>query len=503
MTTRHAAEVFGPGPGLDLFSGRGWFRNSRKLLGQLCKFSEIHGLGVGIHFSIFSTKRFSVRSSAGENFPPSPRHKALPPPVHGGAVGYRKRDRERMVRPAKSGSSKAPNPELEERSRLKRLAFSKGMLSESAPKPQASLSPSKTVLKHHGKDIIKKTQRKNRYLFSFPGLLAPITGGKIGELKDLGTKNPILYLDFPQGQIKLFGTIIYPKNRYLTLQFSRGGKNVMCEDYFDNMIVFSDAWWIGRREDNPQEARLEFPREMIEGLHAEHDFRGGAAGSSIDKPVTNKSGGKHEAKESPETELDEEASDDDRKLKKSTEVTPVRQSERNTGKKFSYIESSPEEDSVGSDMAADVKEKISVVSADASAEIKDRSSIVAVDDTDSTDDVKRTEESRRQILSATKDEFEEASPSNHGPLVQATISALFKKAGEKVPKDLKITPPPKVSKKKSRQTDLKRKIEQDDGLKKKKRVVKGKGARAKTTRKGKELEVEDDDIEEISSSSEG
>ena len=29
---------------------------------------------------------------------------------------------------------------------------------------------------------------------------------------------------------------MYPKNRYLTLQFSRGGKNVMCEDCFDNMV---------------------------------------------------------------------------------------------------------------------------------------------------------------------------------------------------------------------------------------------------------------------------
>lgn len=36
--------------------------------------------------------------------------------------------------------------------------------------------------------------------------------------------------------MKLFGTILYPKNKYLTLQFSRGGKSVMCEDYFDNMV---------------------------------------------------------------------------------------------------------------------------------------------------------------------------------------------------------------------------------------------------------------------------
>lgn len=36
--------------------------------------------------------------------------------------------------------------------------------------------------------------------------------------------------------MKLFGTIVYPKNRYLTLQFSKSGKNVICEDYFDNMV---------------------------------------------------------------------------------------------------------------------------------------------------------------------------------------------------------------------------------------------------------------------------
>ena len=38
--------------------------------------------------------------------------------------------------------------------------------------------------------------------------------------------------------MKLFGTILYQKNRYLTLQFSRSGKNVMCEDYFDHMVCF-------------------------------------------------------------------------------------------------------------------------------------------------------------------------------------------------------------------------------------------------------------------------
>lgn len=43
--------------------------------------------------------------------------------------------------------------------------------------------------------------------------------------------------------MKLFGTIVFPKNRYLTLHFPRGGKNVMCEDYFDNMVcVFNSLF---------------------------------------------------------------------------------------------------------------------------------------------------------------------------------------------------------------------------------------------------------------------
>ena len=96
------------------------------------------------------------------------------------------------------GSSREPNPEVTERKRLKRLAFANSVLSETPANAHAPLSPSKAVIKHHGKDIAKKSQRKNRFLFSFPGLFAPLGGGKIGELKDLGSKNPVLYLDFPQ-----------------------------------------------------------------------------------------------------------------------------------------------------------------------------------------------------------------------------------------------------------------------------------------------------------------
>ncbi|WP_411026179.1 hypothetical protein, partial [Salmonella sp. s58078] len=114
-----------------------------------------------------------------------------------------------MARGGKAEAAEA-NPEVEERKRLKQIAFSKGIISDSKPTATASLRPSKTVTKHHGADVIRRSHRKNRFLFSCPGLVAPISGGKIGELKDLATKNPVLYLDFPQGQMKLFGTIVYP-----------------------------------------------------------------------------------------------------------------------------------------------------------------------------------------------------------------------------------------------------------------------------------------------------
>ncbi|KAJ8628865.1 hypothetical protein MRB53_022188 [Persea americana] len=138
---------------------------------------------------------------------------------------------------AKKDLSSQLDPAIEERKRLKSLALSRNLLSNAPSKPISQVTSSHLILKHQGRDIVKKGQRKNRFLFSFPGLLAPVSAGKIDKLKDLGTKNPVLYIDFPQGRMKLFGTIVYPKNKYLTLQFARGGKNVTCEDCFENMAL--------------------------------------------------------------------------------------------------------------------------------------------------------------------------------------------------------------------------------------------------------------------------
>jgi hypothetical protein len=62
------------------------------------------------------------------------------------------------------------------------------------------LPPHTAVVGCSGQDIFRKgAHRKARYLFSFPGRLAPLAGGgKLGQLAGLDTPNPVLYIDFPQ-----------------------------------------------------------------------------------------------------------------------------------------------------------------------------------------------------------------------------------------------------------------------------------------------------------------
>lgn len=424
-----------------------------------------------------------------------------------------------MVKASASSSKKSSEPDLLKRKRLKKLALSNNLLSETPAKTHSPLTPSKTVLKHHGKDILRKSHRKNRFLFSFPSLLAPIgAGGKIGELKDLGTGNPILYLHFPQGQMKLFGTIVYPKNRYLTLQFSRGGKNVMCEDYFDSMIVFSEVWWIGTKEENPEEARLDFPKQLIEGQgqEVEYDFKGGAGAASVIKQVVHKSSIKLE-EDSPETELENDLSDDKSSLKDLKETTPIRHSERTAGKTFKFAEVSSGDDSVES-LAADMakeeegEEEKKVKSFTASTAVLDFDNEGAIEGNylspqikaRATSETKTKKLSESAILAATS---KENSHSNHGSLVQATISTLFnkvqgkKKVEEKnEPRKSRISSSSKVSGQKLQHADLKKKIDQAGGPRKRGKATEGKKTEAGIDEKKEVYEVEDDGIEEFSSS---
>ncbi|WCJ34714.1 root hair initiation protein root hairless 1 (RHL1) [Euphorbia peplus] len=413
--------------------------------------------------------------------------------------------------PGDSSSKKNSEADYVERKRLKNVAVSKKMVSERPAKTQCPLSPSNWVLKHHGKDIVRKSQRKNKFLFSFPGLLAPVaSGGKIGDLKDLATKNPILYLHFPQGQMKLFGTIVYPKNKYLGLQFSRGGKSAVCEDCFDNMIVFSEAWWIGTKEENPEEARLDFPKELIQGQgqeEVEYDFKGGAGAgagaASVNKKVVAKSGLKHVEQESPETDIESEydSADDQRNLK---EIMQTRHSGRTSGKTFKFKEDSSEENPGESDVAEEKKVKHFNTSSTICLNFDDEEKVRG-DNLSHQDEECSMLETKSTKLAVSAGLATTSNEDSHtrGSLVQATISTLFSKVSGKKkveeknePKSSSKAPSSKASGQMLPQVDLKRKVEQAGGPRKR-----GKPSEGTTImEKKKALEVEDDDIEEFSSS---
>ncbi|KAI3807831.1 hypothetical protein L1987_23766 [Smallanthus sonchifolius] len=386
------------------------------------------------------------------------------------------------------------NLEAEQRRRLSKLAFSKNLLSEAPAKASSlALNPSKTVIKHHGRDIIRKSNRKNRFLFSFPGLVAPVSGGRIGELKDLGSKNPILYLDFPQGRMKLFGTIVYPKNRYLTLQFSKGGKSVVCEDYFDTMIVFSDAWWIGSKEENPEEVKLSFPENMNTGQQNEHDFQGGAGSTSERIQGENQSSVTDVKHQSPARELESEFSDSESDPKDLIQTTATRHSTRTSGKTYKFADSSSADDAFDLDINTESSDgEDNKIGASLISDSKDVTEI----------EVTKVSESVPEI-SKSAIKSKDGSHSNQTSLVQATISTLFKKKEEKMA--INTTPHPsssKVSRKRLQEPSVEDKVDQSKVRtpRQKGKAIRGKTGTKSTPRK-KKPKVSDDEIEEISDDS--
>ncbi|XP_065026106.1 DNA-binding protein RHL1-like isoform X1 [Musa acuminata AAA Group] len=335
------------------------------------------------------------------------------------------------------------DPETEEKRRLRSLAFSRKLLRRAPSLPSAPLEPSKAVVRLQGRDLVKRGQRKSRYLFSFPGLLAPLSAGRIGELADLGTKNPVLYLEFPQGRMKLFGTHVYPKNKYLTLQLTKSFKGVACEDIFESMqIVFADARWIGKKEENPQELQLEFPKHLSEqGKDAiDYDFKGGAGATVGEQSAGNKPVNKREPL-SPETEFEDSLPDDSgNKVEPGTinMATPVRQSARTAGKKLSYAESSGDDSNSNCD-AEQPATSAGVTSLELTHKGDEKivdscpvsSSVVA----STSELVDRKTCSREKLKQTSSSEWSKGNLSNgKGTLVQATLSTLFEKVVDKKPK---------------------------------------------------------------------
>ncbi len=55
-----------------------------------------------------------------------------------------------------------------------------------------------------------------------------------GTLAKLDTRNPVLYFDFPEGRLKLLGTLAFPRNKYMVLKL--GPREALCEDVLESMV---------------------------------------------------------------------------------------------------------------------------------------------------------------------------------------------------------------------------------------------------------------------------
>ncbi|KAG2270505.1 hypothetical protein Bca52824_065060 [Brassica carinata] len=120
---------------------------------------------------------------------------------------------------------------------------------------------------------------------------------------------------------------------------------------------------IGTKEENPEEARLDFPEELSQAEQTEFDFRGVAGAvataASVKTVATPETGSQPTETEtetdSPEVEMEELLSDDGDYMADKIQVTPVqltqvRQSQKISGKKFKFAETSPENSSGQSEL---------------------------------------------------------------------------------------------------------------------------------------------------------
>ena len=141
--------------------------------------------------------------------------------------------------------------------RLQELAI--GHVSTKALPP--TLNSEIDLSKYDGKDIVKHPERARRKkaVFILPACLSVSgVGGKLGTIANMNTGFPVLYIDFPNGRVKLQGRLVEPKNSIMPLQFKKGGK-VVVKNTVKTMIVFSKTSWIGTKEENPEEKPMPMP----------------------------------------------------------------------------------------------------------------------------------------------------------------------------------------------------------------------------------------------------
>ncbi|DBA84268.1 TPA: hypothetical protein ACH3X2_006326 [Trebouxia sp. C0005] len=201
--------------------------------------------------------------------------------------------------------------------RLQTVAKTQGLLAGARRVISTELPTPKLLLKADGKDLIKKISlRKGRYLLNICAQIAPATAGKL------------------LGRLKFLGTIVFPKNKYMLLKF--GQKDVLCEDIFENMIIFPEAHWVGTREENPTEKELPMPAELQSAVkHEKYSFgsevnqTGTATQPSQTQPSQLQAEGEDEVSSSSDDDLDQDEAGPSQ---------PTRISSRHKGKRPLYTE---------------------------------------------------------------------------------------------------------------------------------------------------------------------
>eukprot|EP00466_Bigelowiella_natans_P011623 jgi/Bigna1/90220/estExt_fgenesh1_pg.C_650063 len=149
------------------------------------------------------------------------------------------------------------DPEDKESQRIKRIAIRSNVLASKIQQVNPTKVP-EAIIKYDGANINNKSRSrgKKKFLFVFPGKLdVETTGGKMGTLDNLSSRNPVLYIEYPQGRLKLFGTIVYPKSKFLALNYKPNSSEkqikktgFQCRGTFDAFIVFSESRWIQEEE---------------------------------------------------------------------------------------------------------------------------------------------------------------------------------------------------------------------------------------------------------------
>lgn len=185
-----------------------------------------------------------------------------------------------------------------EAQRLKALAYERGIITQkqkgsaaASSASTASIIPVPSALRqYNNQDLHNKNQSRGnpRYLFILPGRFqlteksstasntsnadaGTTTDMKasscIGSVSQMDTRNPVLYLSFPTGRLKLLGSIVYTSNtQIIAIQYNNRQnkklKPLVCRGAYDHLFVFSDYYWIGTAEENPEERPLPLPTEI-------------------------------------------------------------------------------------------------------------------------------------------------------------------------------------------------------------------------------------------------